>query len=818
MLSGPNARIGAALAALWLVGVALPPATAAGQGGPAGPAGLVIELSGGARAAVQPPTVSVTGGLTARHGELVIQADRLEYDDGTGVAVFSGRVRLTRPGQAVEGERLVYDLRRGRAEASQATVEVVAQGVRGPVYLQAPQVMAESDRVAAAQAELTTCPLPVHEAHYRVRVSRLEVEPGRWVRAYDAVLVDSGIPLFYWPYLSFSLANPRSGRFGPPSVGYGAREGWYVRMQIPYMGPADRYGYLNLDYYQKLGPGVGVYQALYDDGLSWVAAYLHAIPASAERQVPDIMAGVEGEAAAGGGRLAAAISLTQLGQGGGVATQQGRLSGRAEAPEWGLSGTAAGLVERQPGESAPSGAWQGRWSLQPPSPGPLRLAASGRWDVNTLPRASPPRVLWDLEAGLRLDATERLVVSLQASRTSHPDLYAGPAGSTEWLFVERLPELSAEYRAVEADLGPLPVALVTEVSAARVAETRPADPGAARRPVGTEGERVEDGRLTGEARLEAGPARLGPVELRASSGLWSAWYASAARQAAARSRVQIAYHPVPGLELDADYRHQQPVALGGSTADPAGQGSGGAGTGSSPFRFDRVEGEEALSLGASLGRQGPVGAQAVARLGRQGDGWEVNELSVAAHAGRGSALSAAVSGLYLPPEQRWDWVVASLELKTGAVQTALAGRLRPQAGRWDRLAARVTWRLPGQVSLTAGAELKPDLPPQEQGELGWAERADLEVALRLGTDWVVSGAVAYSRQLGGWLRSEVGLALDQDCRAVALRYDPQQKRVALAYQIKAFPQVVAAVASSPEGPVYDPGQWDLLLGRLEEGR
>ncbi len=815
MLSGPGARVGAALAALWLVAVGVRPATAAGQGESAGPAGLAIDLWRGARAAVQPPTVTVTGGLTARHGDLVIQADRLEYDDGTGVAVFSGRVRLTRPGQAVEGERMVYDLRRGRAEVSRATVEVVAQGVRGPVYLQAPQVVAESNRVAAAQAELTTCPLPVHRAHYRVRVSRLEVEPGRWVRAYDAVLVDSGIPLFYWPYLSFSLANPRSGRFGPPSVGYGAREGWYVRMQIPYMGPADCYGYLNLDYYQKLGPGVGIYQALYDDGLSWAAAYLHAIPASPDRQVPDIMAGLEGEASAGGGQLSAAISLTQLGQAGGAATQQGRLSGRAEAPEWGLSGMAAGLVERQPGEPGSSGAWQGSWSLQPPSAGPLRLRASGRWDVNTLPRASPRRVLWDLEAGLRLHATERLVLGLQAKRTSHPDLYVDPAGSTEWLFVERLPELSAEYRALEGSLGPLPVALVTEASAARLAETRPAGPGAALLPVGTEGERVEDGRLTGEVRLEAGPARLGPVELRASSGLWSAWYASGARQAAARSRVQVAYHPAPGLELNADYSRQLPVALGGSTGDP---GSGEAGAAGSPFRFDRVEGDQALSLGASLGGQAPVGAQAVARLGRQEDRWEVNELSVAAHAGRGSALSATASGLYLPPEQRWDWVVASLELKTGELQTAMAGRLRPQTGRWDRLAGRVTWRLPGRVSLTAGAELKPDLAPQEQGELGWAERADLEVAVRLGADWVVSGAVAYSRQLGGWLRTQVGLALDQDCRAVALRYDPQQKRVALAYQIKAFPQMVAAVASSPEGPVYDPGQWDLLLGRLEEGR
>lgn len=856
MLSGWRGWAAAALALLWLAGPGAAPgadgaraaagAGAVGVGGTAGVAGpeaaaaqgpgaspgegrprLVIELSESARAAVQPPTVTVTGGLTARYGDLVVRADQLEYDDGQGLAVFSGRVRLERPGQAMEGSRVLYDLRSGRAEASGALVAVRADGVRGPVYLEAPRVVAEPGRVEAAGAELTTCPLPVHGAHYRVRVSRLEVEPGRWVRAYDAVLLDSGIPLFYWPYLSFSLSNPRAGRFAPPQVGYGAREGWFVRTQVPYMGPGELYGYVNVDYYEKLGPGLGLYQALYDDGARWVAAYLHAISASAGRPTPDFAAGVEGEAAAGGGRVSAAASFTETADPGRL-RQQGRLSARAEAPAWGLAGAAAGLLQHEPGQAPAAVASEGRLRLEPPSAGALRLAVSGRWNVNTLPEADPRRVLWDAEASLKWAPSPTLVVGLGGSRLSHPDLYADPsrivdpARVTEWLSVERLPELSAEYRAVRGSLGPVPAALVVGASAARIAEERPVrgDPGGL---AGTGETAVRADRLTAEARLEAGPARLGPVETRASTGLWAAWYTGGERQAAARTGLLAAYRPDPGLELTAEYTSERPVALPGTAGGETGAGSGGGGadsagpSGSSPFRFDRVQRQDALTLGAAVGREAPVGAAAVARYRLQVGRWELDDVTVRAHAGRGSGLSAALTGLYRPPDGRWEWVVGSVELQSGSLAAALAGRLRPQTGRWDRLAARVAWRLQDRVILAAGAELRPDLPSPGPGRLPWAERADVELAVRVAGDWVISAAGSYNRQVGGWVRTEIGLALDQDCRAVALRYDPERRQVALAYQIKVFPEALVALAAAPSPPLHDPGQWGLLLASLREG-
>ncbi|NLG68329.1 MAG: LPS-assembly protein LptD, partial [Firmicutes bacterium] len=285
------ARLGGA-AAVVLAGAL---ATGAAAGAVAADEAWRLELADGAVAAIEPPQVRAEGGVRFVQGELEVEAHRAVYDDAERVIAFFGQVRARRPGQVLEGETARVELRTGEVSVQEARARFEAEGVEGPIFMEAASMEGDPAEVRASGAVLTTCPLPMKLAHYRVTVRSLEVRPGKDVAARDAVFWESGIPLFYWPYLHFSLENPRAGRFVPPEVGYGAREGWYVRSRFPYMGPGSTYGYVGIDYFQRLGPGLELYQALYDDGDTWAAVWLGGTLRGPDGSPPDLRTGSEGE-------------------------------------------------------------------------------------------------------------------------------------------------------------------------------------------------------------------------------------------------------------------------------------------------------------------------------------------------------------------------------------------------------------------------------------------------------------------------------------------------------------------------------------------
>ena len=761
-----------------------------------------VELDAGARAAIQPPHVEVTGGVTAYHGDTVIRAQELHYDDEQKLAVFTGEVELRQPQRRVRGERLTYHLQQGRAVVDGAVAQESAPGLPGPISLRTPRLEATRALAAAPAAELTTCPLPFDQAHYRVRVARLEVEPGQWVRAWHAVLYDTGIPIYYWPYLQFSLRNPRAGQFGPPEVGSGAREGWYVRGRVPYLGPGEQYGYVLLDYYQRLGPGVGLQHALYDDGDNWLAGTVRFVP-NPSGQVPDLRLGVQAEGRPGGGTGHLRLQGGRWDQFGAL-VQEGDLQARAQAPDWGLEleldgqsrqvqGVAAGPPPPAPGQ------WlQGRLRLRPPGQGPWRLTADGRWDINTID-PDLARMLWDLQAALTWTPPAlggRLELSVGGVHQTHPDLYADPvawAGSTPWVFVERLPEVGWSWRVAEGRLAGLPLAATFSATGARLVEARW---GPAGEVIGGEPLQREEGlRLTAQPRLELGPIGWGWVRLRAAGSLWTAWYDTGQRQAAWLGETEARWQLAPGASLSARLDAVRPTLLPGD--GPAG----------SPFRFDERKLEDWVTVRAAVGEGAPAGVVVQARYLATEASWR--ELTVDARAGRTGPVTAGLYSLYEPWQRRWSRVVAWAELQGEGRHAGAAVRLRPHDRVVDEVAARWGWQAaPGwQVQLGAAYQ-----PFSRQ-----LTRYDVSLAARVAPEWALTVAASFDRSLGGLQRAELSVAWDQDCRTVAVRYDHQQQAVALLYQIRGFGEPLAGPAPSTGRELFVPEAWSGLLDRLQRG-
>ena len=63
--------------------------------------------------------------------------------------------------------------------------------------------------------------------------------------------------------LAVLVIPSEENRFDMPQVGYGAREGWFVKTTYNYYRNPSFRGFLYLDYFSRLGPGLGV-KHLYD--------------------------------------------------------------------------------------------------------------------------------------------------------------------------------------------------------------------------------------------------------------------------------------------------------------------------------------------------------------------------------------------------------------------------------------------------------------------------------------------------------------------------------------------------------------------------
>ncbi|MEW6048984.1 MAG: hypothetical protein AB1609_21360, partial [Bacillota bacterium] len=748
------------------------PVAAAGTGEAAAPAAETwrVEVADGGSASVQPPEVRVEGGLTFYYRDIRVTADRAIYDDRERIARFFGSVRAQRPGETVEGDAMIVRLKTGELSVEPALARLEAQGVQGPVFLQADRLGGTRDRIEAKGATLTTCPLPVDHAHYRITVSHLEVRPGEEVKAYNAVFWESGVPIFYWPLLRFSLKNPRAGRFLPPEVGYGEREGLFVKTRFPYMGPGSAYGYVNVNYFERLGPGLGLYQALYDDGASYAAVFLDGTLRGPDGFPADLSAGAEGQLSAGGGTVSGRLTLSRRESGGELRyLAQGQAGG--SLPDWGFSLSSFlqgyGAVE---GGGPPVGATTGEVKLGPPAQGPLRLEAGGRWDLANLP-GQPLRNMWDLFARLAWRVGEG-EAAVRFSRLTHPALFTNPAASVVWNSVSALPELTLTYPLARLN-GLVPARLELDAGAGRFTEQK------------ASGGVVSDSRVSAGLRLSAGPVRWKSWQLEGSGSIWGATYEGGSRQRVARASVSARWQLARSFSVRGGYQLEAPAGL-------------------SPFEFDTATYAEKFTAQATAGEGGPVvvavGSTYDVATGR----WTLLSGSAQARAG---SFEGRLTAAYDMDSQDWKGVVGQLAWRSEGARLEAAGRFDPNGAGWEQVGASVRWQLPGRIALQLGALYA---PPART-----VERADVSLAWRVLPEWVVSMDGSWDTRLGGLLGSSVGVALDQDCRAVGLRFDPVEGRVALTYQIKAFPQSAITVGAARPGSLAEEQRWQQVLESLE---
>lgn len=175
----------------------------------------------------------VEGNAMLRRGDMVIKADRLEYDQPTDLAKASGHVLINRAGNVYEGPLLELRVDAFEGFFNQPTYHFLRNKAHG----QADRVdFLDAQRALIHNATFTTCPRlpgPSWMPDWILKASTISLDYEEDVgTATGALLSFKGVPLLPVPYISFPLSDQRKSGVLPPTVGLDTVNGSEV--SVPY--------------------------------------------------------------------------------------------------------------------------------------------------------------------------------------------------------------------------------------------------------------------------------------------------------------------------------------------------------------------------------------------------------------------------------------------------------------------------------------------------------------------------------------------------------------------------------------------------------
>lgn len=175
----------------------------------------------------------VEGNAVLRRGDMVIKADRLEYDQPTDLAKASGQVRINRAGNVYEGPLLELKLDTFEGFFNQPRYYFLKNDSNG----EADRVdFLDEQRAVIHNASFTTCrrlPGPSWMPDWILRANTIHMDNEEDVgTAQGALLSFKGVPLLPIPYISFPLSDKRKSGLMPPTLGLDNVNG--AEVSLPY--------------------------------------------------------------------------------------------------------------------------------------------------------------------------------------------------------------------------------------------------------------------------------------------------------------------------------------------------------------------------------------------------------------------------------------------------------------------------------------------------------------------------------------------------------------------------------------------------------
>jgi LPS-assembly protein len=166
--------------------------------------------------------------IILRSGNRVLRAESAKYDAASGTFVIDGAAEFRDPETSIKANNAEFSQVEGRLQFDSAEFELLAVPARGS----AGQVKVEGEgRLYLEDAAYTSC--PAGKDDWMLRASKIDINRDTGVgTARHARLRLKGVPIFYFPYITYPVSNQRKTGWLLPDFGTSSNRG--VELAVPF--------------------------------------------------------------------------------------------------------------------------------------------------------------------------------------------------------------------------------------------------------------------------------------------------------------------------------------------------------------------------------------------------------------------------------------------------------------------------------------------------------------------------------------------------------------------------------------------------------
>lgn len=215
--------------------------------------------------------IFASGDVEIRYRDFVLFADRVEYDPRTRDVFGEGNVVIQYRNEVTRGDRIRFNLdtETGRVEE--------ASGLIQPSILFAAETLDRraGDLFSLGRGWVTPCTQPVPQ--WGFSLSRADLKKDVYIKMWNTVVRVKKVPVFYFPYLRYPLADRATG-FLMPKAGYSKLKGFQYSQGFYLAVSRNMDATVGVDAYPKMGFGLALeYRYMFSKGTSGQLNLYHFI-------------------------------------------------------------------------------------------------------------------------------------------------------------------------------------------------------------------------------------------------------------------------------------------------------------------------------------------------------------------------------------------------------------------------------------------------------------------------------------------------------------------------------------------------------------
>jgi hypothetical protein len=183
------------------------------------------------------------GHVIIKHEDMSLFADKVYINTESGDVSAEGNVLLLDATMKVQTDKLYYNIKDKTAYTKDVNITMKPWVARGEKMLH------EGNKWELENPVFTTC--LDKQPHYRLQSSMVYFYQDDKIEAWNTVIYEGMIPVFYFPYFSAPVKNPKSPiEF---NFGHDDSQGWYIYTKYNFFTDFYNFGSVGYDYMEKLG-------------------------------------------------------------------------------------------------------------------------------------------------------------------------------------------------------------------------------------------------------------------------------------------------------------------------------------------------------------------------------------------------------------------------------------------------------------------------------------------------------------------------------------------------------------------------------------